>query len=165
MDFLYKINIDNGIIYVLIRTSIIYIYAVFLLRFVSSRFRLQTPFDYVVIVILGAVLGRTIYGGASLVATILSSILIIIIHEIFAKLAYKYKLFGFIFKGKPKQLIEDGKINWKEMKASNITEADLLEICHKELRREKLTDIAKARLERSGEITMIPKATSKLSKD
>lgn len=156
MSFLYKVNIDNGIIYILIRTAIIYIYAVFLLRFGSSRFRLQTPFDVVVIVILGAILGRTIYGGASLIATILASLLIVFIHEVFAKLAYKYRFFGFIVKGKSKLLIENGKINWNEMKAGNITHDDLLEVCHKELKSEDLTTIAKARLERSGEITMIP---------
>jgi uncharacterized membrane protein YcaP (DUF421 family) len=157
MSILEKINTDNDLIYILIRTAIIYIYAVILLRFVSSRFRLQTPFDLVVIVILGAVLGRTIYGGASLVATIASSILIVIIHEILAKLAFRYKLFGFIVKGKSRKLIDNGKINWDEMRASNITEDDLLEICHKNLKAEDLSVIHQARLERSGEITMIPK--------
>lgn len=41
------------------------------------------------------------------------------------------------------------------MKANNITEDDLLEVYHKELKKEKLPLIKKAILERSGEITVI----------
>lgn len=157
ITFFEKLNIDPGLVYVLIRTAIIYIFAIILFRFSGNRFRLQAPFDFVVIVILGAVLGRTIYGDVSLVATISASVLIIIIHELFAKLAYHSKFFGFLVKGRAKQLILNGELNRKVMQMSNITEEDLLEVCHKELKMEKLSMVKKARLERNGEITMVLK--------
>lgn len=157
MDFtlLEKINSDSGIFYILIRTVIIYLFAVLLLRYGSTRFKLRTPFDYVIVIIIGAVLGRTLYGGTSLLATLLASFLLVLLHELFARLAFHFHFFGKIFKGEAYTLIEDNQMLHDAMKKNNITADDLLEVCRHQCKHEDLTAIEKAILERSGQINII----------
>lgn len=155
LTILEKINNNTDTLYVLIRTIVVYIFAVLSLRYVSTRFKLQTPFDYVFVVILGAVFGGALYGAASLAATLLSGILLILLHELFAKLAFRSKLFGRIVKGKPCMLINKHKFLTDEMRRNNITQEDLLEICRRQFNHENLADVPKAILERSGDINLI----------
>lgn len=150
-----KINSDQGLDVTIIRTVVTYIYAIFLIRLGNTRFRLDTPIDFIFIIIIGAVLGRTVYGGASLIATIASSFILMLLHKIFAKIAYKNKKIGAILKGRPYQLIKDGKIIWENMQKHSITEDDLLEGCHNCLNCNDLCEIKDAYLERNGKISFI----------
>lgn len=149
--------------FVLIRTAITYFFAIFLFRIGSKRFRLNSPLDFVVIVIIGAILGRTIYGGSSLFNTLFASLLIMILHEILARLSFISKRVGYIFKGCSRKLIDNGTIDWHRMRIETITEDDIIAICRKELKTDDLSQINTAYLERSGEITLIPKTKAKLS--
>lgn len=155
MDILNQINTSNDLLFVLLRTLITYLYAILLFRWEGGRFRINTPFDFIVVIMIGAILGRTIYGGASLINTMAASFLIILLHKIFAHLAFTNKHIGFIVKGKPITLVQNGKFNWKEMKSKNISKEDILELYRKDLKNEEVSKIKKAILERNGEISFL----------
>src|ERR1051326_2947073 len=127
--YLEKLNSSNGLVYILIRAVLVYIYAIFLLRFGKVRFQLYTPFDFVLIIILGAILGRTIYGGVSLIDTFIASFILILLHSLFALLALKHRPYGRLFKGEAIYLIKDNKIVSKNMRLHRITMEDLKEEC------------------------------------
>lgn len=157
MDILNQINTANDIEYVLIRTFITYLFAIVLFRWGGSRFRIRTPFDFIVVIIIGAILGRTIYGGSSLINMMAASFLIIALHTIIAKLAFINRTIGFLVKGKSLVLVENGELNWPVLKKHNITKEDLTELYRKEVKKEDLSEIKQAILERNGDISFIVK--------
>ena len=157
MYYLESINSSDAIVYILIRTIIIYIYAILLVRFGNKRFGIQTPFDFIIVVITGSILGRTIYGGASLIAMISASFVLFFLHYIFAIISFKSSKFGQYIKGKPAVLVQDGNINWDMMRQTQITKDDLQTLLRSKLHFDDLSIIKEARLERTGDISFILK--------
>lgn len=153
--YLNKINSDAGLAYTLIRTIVVYIYAIVVLRLGNKRFRYGTPFDFVLIIIVGAVLGRTIYAGTTLVATLGASTLLILLHWVFAVISYHSHRFGALVKGRSQILMRNGSIDWDMMKKNQITKEDLLESCREQLHTSDLTQVKEAHLERSGRISFL----------
>ncbi|GGI93155.1 DUF421 domain-containing protein [Legionella impletisoli] len=134
---------------------IIFMYAIFLLRIANTRIHLKRPFDFVIIILIGSLLSRTINGGASLIPTLCTTFVLIMLHKIFSLLSFHSDSLGNVLKGKSSLLIENGEINWKQMEESKITKEDLLE----EVRKNNMLEIKKikkAYLERDGNISVIP---------
>lgn len=78
-------------------------------------------------------------------------------HWLFAAIAFRNDNFATLIKGKERLLIRDGEIQWSAMRKSHIGERDLLGALRSQA---KLTDVNKvqeARLERNGEISVIPR--------
>ncbi|MCE0724040.1 MULTISPECIES: DUF421 domain-containing protein [Legionella] len=157
LSYLEKINSSMDLSYILIRTFIIYIYAIFLIRTGNKRFHFDTPIDFVLIIIIGAVLSRTINGPSTLIQAMAGSALLIFLHWAFAKLSFKYHTFGKLIKGKPRTLIKDGKIIWAVLEENQISKEDLLEIIRDKLKTDNLDQIKEAYLERTGKISFITK--------
>lgn len=156
LNFLYKVNADKDIVYLLIRTVIIYVYAIFLLRLGNKRFNFETAFDLILTIIIGAVLSRAINGPSTLLGAIAGSAMLIFLHWLLAKAAYHSHNFGKLVKGEPEIIIRDGKLNWKVLQKNQVTEADLNEMIREKLNHDKLEDVREARLERSGKISSLP---------
>src|SRR5207244_10054145 len=70
----------------------------------------KTPFDAVLIVILASVLSRAINGSAAFFATLGGSLVIVLIHRLFALIAYHSHAFGILIKGQPEVLVENGDL-------------------------------------------------------
>lgn len=158
-DFLNKINSDLSIHYIFLRTVIIYIYAIFLIRLGNKRFHFETAFDFILIIITAAVLSRAINGSSSLIAALIGSTTLIVLHWLFAKFSFYSHIFGKLIKGKSYILIQDGKLHWENLKRNQITQEDLLELCREKLHHANFEKIKEARLERSGKISFIPRTT------
>ncbi|AUH71452.1 DUF421 domain-containing protein [Legionella sainthelensi] len=157
--YLNKINADHNLIYILIRTFIIYIYAIFLIRIGNRRFNLQTSFDFVLVIIMGSVLSRAINGSSTLVASMAASSVIIFLHWLFAFGAFQHHKIGIVLKGKPVILIKDGQIDWNVLKRNQITEEDLRESLREALHHDDLRQVKEARLERTGKLSFILNAS------
>src|SRR5438876_8223364 len=69
----------------------------------------KTPFDAVLLVILASVLSRAINGSAAFFATIGGGVVLVLLHRIFAHLAYHSHTFGILVKGKPDTIVRDGE--------------------------------------------------------
>lgn len=65
----------------------------------------KTPFDALLIVILASVLSRAINGSAAFFATIGGGVVLVLLHRLFAFLAYYSHGFGILVKGKPDVIV------------------------------------------------------------
>src|SRR5438045_7430435 len=68
----------------------------------------KTPFDAVLLVILAAVLSRAINGSAAFFATLGGGVVLVLIHRLFAYLAFYSHGFGILVKGRPDVILRDG---------------------------------------------------------
>jgi uncharacterized membrane protein YcaP (DUF421 family) len=120
----------------------------------------KTGFDAVFIVLLGSVLSRAINGSAPFLTTIGAAIVLMIIHRIFAFVAYRSHAFGKVIKGTDVTLVRNGQIDWQAMKNSLVSRHDLEEDLRLDAKTEDFSKIKVARLERSGDISFIKKDES-----
>src|SRR5438552_11551504 len=80
----------------------------------------KTPFDAVLLVILAAVLSRAINGSAAFFATLGGGVVLVILHRIFAHLAYYSHGFGILVKGKPDVIVRDGQCDFGMMRRNHV---------------------------------------------
>lgn len=153
MDLLVKINSDHSLFYIGIRTVLIYIYAIFLFRIGNKRFNLGTAFDFIFVIITGAVLSRSINGNSTLLQAMLGSFILVFFHWVFAIISFHSSKFGNLVKGQSILIIENGALNKKNLQKNQITQHDLKETCRETMHHDDLSKIKEARLERTGKIT------------
>src|SRR6476619_7337082 len=115
----------------------------------------KTPFDAVLLVILASVLSRAINGSAAFFATLGGSLVIVLFHRLLGYLACRWHWLGFLIKGEPDILVLNGDIQRRAMLRNHISEHDLQEDMRLAAKTEDLSDIAAARIERSGDISFI----------
>ena len=140
-----------------LRTVVIYVFSLAIIRIGSKRFLSQaSAFDVVVGIMLGSVMSRAIGGSASLLPTFASGAVLIGMHWLLAALAFRFDWLGPYVKGHPVLLIEDGDIQPQGMRSAGVSDQDL----DQALRiRTGHTDPAKVRLaylERNGAISVVP---------
>lgn len=142
-----------------IRAVIIFLVAIILIRLAGRRsFGQKTAFDNVIIILLGAVLSRSVIGSDnSFYAPIAAAFVISVLHRSFGWLTTYSDTFGKLVKGNEKLLFQDGEKIRKNMRGSFITDKDLLEGIRKELHVNDGSIIKEAWLERDGSISVIKK--------
>jgi uncharacterized membrane protein YcaP (DUF421 family) len=117
----------------------------------------KTAFDAVLIVILASVLSRAINGSSAFFATIGGSVVIVLVHRLFAFIAYHSHWFGCLLKGRPEVIVEDGNLILTTMRRNHISEHDLEEDLRLDAEMEDTSKVKVARVERSGDISFIKK--------
>ncbi len=158
VKFLNSINSDLGMTAILIRTFIIFFYAIILLR-LNNRLHLNTSFDFVIIISIGAILSRGIYAGDfSLLQTMASTLLISLLHKLCSRLTFYSTFFGKILKGSPIVLYGNGEFNQQAMKNSQITKEDIMASLRNNMNTNSLASIAQINMERTGDISFINKS-------
>jgi uncharacterized membrane protein YcaP (DUF421 family) len=117
----------------------------------------KTPFDAVLLVILAAVLSRAINGSAAFFATLGGGVVLVVLHRLFAHLAYYSHGFGILVKGKPDVIVRDGECDFPMMRRNHVSMHDLEEDMRLGARIDDLSRVRLARVERSGDISFIKK--------
>ncbi|OLA97124.1 MAG: hypothetical protein AUH19_05325 [Verrucomicrobia bacterium 13_2_20CM_55_10] len=141
---------------VAIRGVIIFIATLVMVRLSSKRSLAEkTAFDAVLVVIIGSMLSRAINGSAAFFPTLGSGFVLVLLHRLFGLTAYYSHAFGILLKGKPVVLLQNGRLQRKNMLWNHITEHDLEEDMRLEAKTEDLSRIKVARVERSGDISFI----------
>jgi uncharacterized membrane protein YcaP (DUF421 family) len=139
-----------------IRATLIFIYALLLVRFGGKRvFGKNTSFDIVLGVILGSILSRALTGNAKFLPTLAAAATLVFIHMLLAKLAFRSKRIGHLIKGVETLLVKDGKMQWDAMEKSSITEHDLKEALRSSGSTMDVSKVKAAYLERSGKVSVI----------
>src|ERR1043166_3601159 len=69
----------------------------------------KTAFDAVLLVILAAVLSRAINGSAAFFPTLGGGMVLVVLHRLFAFLAFYSHGFGILVKGRPDIIVRDGQ--------------------------------------------------------
>jgi uncharacterized membrane protein YcaP (DUF421 family) len=143
------------------RAIIIYIIGIVIVRMGTKRIQGKpTTFDIMLFLILGSVLSRAINGDSPFFATITTTFVLMFVHYIFSVMTFYSSNFGTLLKGTPIVLVKDGKILWVNMKKAFISENDLLSSLRLRGKVIYPKDVKLAVLERNGEISIIPYATS-----
>ena len=117
----------------------------------------KTPFDAVLLVILAAVLSRAINGSAPFLATIGGGVVLVLLHRLFALLAYRSHRFGILVKGSPDTIVRNGECDLRMMRRNHVSMHDLEEDLRLDAHIDDLSKIRLARVERSGDISFIKK--------
>lgn len=137
------------------RAFVIYLALIVLLRMAKKRFMSDaTVFDVVLSIIIGSIAGRTITGAAPVADALASIMVLIALHWLFSRLGMEWPAFATLIKGSPDLIIKDGKIKRRAMRAAHMDDDDLAE----DLRIEGVDDprdVAEARLERSGKLSVV----------
>lgn len=145
-----------------LRAFIIYVTAILLVKVGEKRFMgKNTAFDMILGIILGSVLSRAITGNASFFQTVGAGALLVGLHWLFAVTSFHSDRFGALVKGRERTLIEDGEIQWDNMRKSHISRRDLETALYSNGKVTDPSEVKVARFERSGDISVIPREKEK----
>jgi uncharacterized membrane protein YcaP (DUF421 family) len=139
-----------------IRGIIVFIAALIMVRLSSKRSLAEkTAFDAVLVVIIGSMLARVINGSEAFFPTLGTGFVLVLLHRFFGIAAYFSHTFGILVKGEPSVLLQNGRLQRKNMLWNHISQHDLDEDMRLETKTEDLSKVKTARLERSGDISFI----------
>lgn len=140
------------------RAAIIYFAGVLLVRLGKSRMLGRaSPLDIIVAFILGSMLSRAITGTAAITDTLVATASLVLMHATLTWLACRFHACGWLVKGSPHVLVQDGQINRANMHHSHISEADLREEMRLNANVTELAAVELAVKERSGQIGVVRK--------
>ena len=149
---------DLTFVQISLRGIIVFVATLMMVRLGHKRsLTHKTPFDALLIVILASVLSRAINGSAAFFATIGGGVVLVLLHRLFAFLAYYSHGFGILVKGRPDVVVRDGECDFRMMRRNHVSVHDLEEDMHLDAHLEDLSKIRLARVERSGDISFIKK--------
>ncbi len=146
---------DLDIVQMTLRGLLVFLAALILIRLGHKRtLARKTPFDMVLLIIVGSVMSRAINGSAAFLPTLLAAAALVFLHRLFALTAYATDFFGFYVKGRPHVLVENGKYREDVMLRQHVSKNDIEE----DMRLQGVDDLKKvrlARIERSGDISFV----------
>jgi uncharacterized membrane protein YcaP (DUF421 family) len=138
-----------------VRAFVVYIVTVIVVRIGKKRFMGRaTAFDVLLGIMLGSVVSRAITGNAPFFPALAAAAVLVFMHSLFSWIALRWHGFGVMVKGHSRVMIRDGKPDRRRLRQAHMTERDLWE----DLRAKgvsRLEDVAEARLERSGNLSVI----------
>jgi uncharacterized membrane protein YcaP (DUF421 family) len=138
------------------RGIIVFVATLIMVRLSSKRSLAEkTAFDAVLVVILGSMLARAINGSEAFFPTLGAGFILVLLHRLFGMAAYYSHAFGILVKGKPVVVVQDGRLQSKNMLREHISRHDLEEDMRLDAKTEDLSKIQVVRLERSGDISFI----------
>ena len=147
---------DLTFVQISMRGVIIFLATLMMVRFGhKSSLTHKTPFDAILLVILAAVLSRAINGSAPFLATIGGGAVLVVLHRLFAHVAYRSHRFGILVKGSPDTIVRDGECDLCMMRRNHVSMHDLEEDMRLHAHTDDLSKIRLARVERSGDISFI----------
>ena len=141
-----------------LRAIVVFVIALLLIRVSGRRsFGQRSPFDSVVVILLGATLSREIVGASPFVATVVSSLVIVACHRLLALACVHWRRFERLVGGLEREVFRDGAFNSREMEAALITRTDVHESVRQKTGARSMDHVAAAILERNGDISVIHK--------
>jgi len=137
------------------RVFLVFPYAIMLYRIAPRRSLADfSALDVVLTVVTGSMLSRALTGNAPLLPVLAATAVLVLLYATISVLAPRSDLVSFLVKGRPAQLISDGKVDWPVARRFNLGSRDLEEqIRLKGVSR--VEDIDAAFLERNGAISVI----------
>ena len=140
-----------------LRAAVVYLLWLAAVRFADNRLLGRySPFDVVLAVILGAVLGRAINGSTPFFETLIAGAVLVGMHWILTILSAHSHAFGKLVKGRERLLVRNGEVQQMEMRKNHLSDRDLLEMIRLKGNVADPRSVAEAYLERNGEISVIP---------
>jgi uncharacterized membrane protein YcaP (DUF421 family) len=149
---------DLTFVQISLRGIIVFLATLIMVRLGHKRsLARKTPFDAVLLVILAAVLSRAINGSAPFFPTLGGGVVLVLLHRLFAYLAYHSHRFGILVKGAPDTIVREGECDFPMMRRNHVSMHDLEEDMRLDGHIDDLSKVRLARVERSGDISFIKK--------
>jgi uncharacterized membrane protein YcaP (DUF421 family) len=149
---------DLTFVQISLRGIIVFLATLIMVRLGHKRsLARKTPFDAVLLVILAAVLSRAINGSAPFFPTLGGGVVLVLLHRLFAYLAYHSHRFGILVKGAPDTIVREGECDFPMMRRNHVSMHDLEEDMRLNGHIDDLSKVRLARVERSGDISFIKK--------
>lgn len=148
---------DVGGFEMALRTVLIYAASLVLVRVGSKRFLSQaSAFDVIIGIMFGSVMSRAINSSAPLFPTLGAGLVLIGLHALLNRLAFRSGWFGPLIKGNPVLLIKDGKVQVDGLRETGVAKNDLEQALRLQAQTTDPSGIRLAYLERNGQISLIP---------
>jgi uncharacterized membrane protein YcaP (DUF421 family) len=142
-----------------VRSFLMFFIALILIRIGGMRiFGKKSAFDYIIIIMLGAVLARGVVGASPFFSTVVASAVMILIHKVLAMLSMKFTSVGKLVKGIHRPLYENGRRDTRNMQVVAISDDDLLEAVRLQINQTSLDNVEKIIIEKNGELSVIKKS-------
>lgn len=139
-----------------LRGVIIFLITLVMVRLSSKRSLAEkTAFDAIFLVILASILSRAINGTAGFFTTIGGGFVLVFLHRSFSWIACRSHAFGKLIKGCPEVIVENGTPLFDMMRRNLISQHDLEEDLRLDAKVEDISNIRRARVERSGDVSFI----------
>ncbi|MFC1458564.1 DUF421 domain-containing protein [Microvirga arabica] len=146
---------DLSVVQMGVRAVVVYVITVFMVRLAKKRFMGRaTAFDVILGIMIGSIVSRAVTGNAPFFPALAATAALIGMHWLFSGVALHWHGFGSLIKGKPRLLIDCGKVDTKALRAMHMTEHDLWEALRDE-GVSSLGQVSEARLERSGNLSVL----------
>ncbi|MHA4738678.1 DUF421 domain-containing protein [Dyadobacter sp. MSC1_007] len=140
------------------RAVVIFIITLLLLRIAGRRsFGMKSPFDNIIVILLGAILSRAVVGASEFVPTVTAATVIAVLHRAGAWLGALNTKFGALIKGQKIPLVENGQLIRENMKRALISESDLYTSLRNNMHVEDFDSINGAYMENNGQISFVEK--------
>lgn len=139
------------------RAVVVYILGLGMVRLVGERRFIgkYAAFDVVLGIIFGATLSRAINGSAPFLPTLVASLVLTGMHWLFSVGSFHFAALERLLKGEPRLLVSEGQPQRQALRKSHITQGDLKSAVRLRSEAAGLSDINQARLECSGEISVV----------
>ena len=138
------------------RAAVVFFVTLALIRVSGRRsFGQRTPFDATTTVLLGAVLSRGVVGASPFGATVAAAAVIVVLHRMLGWLSVRWDGFDVFVNGHERVIVSDGHLDPAALASALITRRDLDEATRKKNGHADLQSIARATLERDGEISLL----------
>ncbi|ASQ44779.1 DUF421 domain-containing protein [Legionella clemsonensis] len=157
MNFLFDINTNQALLYVVIRSLLLFSVSIFLIRYGNRRYNLNTASDYLLLVIFGGLISRGINGPASLMSTLIAVISLVIFHRAIAMITYRFPYLESFIKGHARLIVKDGQLLWPQLQKYHLTQNDILAEMRVQLNVDDIKMVSSAYLEPTGRISFIGK--------
>jgi len=149
---------DLTVLQMSIRALIIFILAYALLRISGRRsFRLHSPLDNVITILLGAVLSRAVVGASPFGPVVAASLTIVLLHRILAWLNSSFPKTSRFFDGQRILLYDEGRFLTRNLKKGLVNEEEIMHRLRSINQSNNLSKIDSIYMEKDGDITVINK--------
>lgn len=140
-----------------LRTVLIYVFTLFLVRLGSKRFLSEaTAFDVIIGIMLGSIMSRAINGSAPVGPTLGAGAVMVAVHWLLGYLSIQLNWFGPLVKGNPIQVIKDGVIDEQGRRKAGLSTLDLEQAMRLNASLTDFSRVELAYMERNGDISIIP---------
>ena len=137
------------------RAVIVFIFTLAFLRIAGRRsFGQRNAFDLCITVLLGAILSRAIVGASPLLPTLAAGAVLVLLHRLIGILVTRWAWLDDLISGVERVLVKDGRKDPRQMRAGLISDRDIDVALRKKDDNASLDKVARAVLERNGEITI-----------
>jgi uncharacterized membrane protein YcaP (DUF421 family) len=139
-----------------LRALVVFPCALVMTRHAGKRFLGRSAgFDIVLAIIFGSVISRAINGQAGFFPTLGAALVLVLCHRLIAIATLRSHFFSVLIKGRDCVIIRDGSIDQDKLRQAEFTPDDLLENLRLRGNVSEIADVAEARLERNGQISVV----------